>query len=57
MLSCYDAKTGKPAYSRQRIAQAKGFTSSPWANDGKVFCLDEASEPSGPGEFTPEEPL
>jgi hypothetical protein len=23
----------------------------------QVFCLDEASEPSGPGEFTPEEPL
>ena len=41
MLSCYDAKTGKPAYSRERLAGARSFTSSPWAYDGKVFCLDE----------------
>jgi len=25
----------------ERIEGATGFTSSPWASDGKVFCLDE----------------
>ncbi len=39
-VRCYDAKTGKENYS-ERIEGAKGFTSSPWGNDGKVFCLDE----------------
>jgi outer membrane protein assembly factor BamB len=39
-LGCYDAKTGKENYM-ERIEGAKGFTSSPWASDGKVFCLDE----------------
>lgn len=41
MVSCYDAKTGKAAYTRERIPQAKSFWASPWAYDGKVFCLDE----------------
>ena len=41
-LSCYDAKTGDEVYSRQRIAAgATAFTASPWANDGKIFCLSE----------------
>jgi outer membrane protein assembly factor BamB len=40
LLSCYDAKTGKEVY-KQRLKGAKGFTSSPWAHDGKVYCLDE----------------
>jgi outer membrane protein assembly factor BamB len=39
MLSCYNAKTGEPAYKGERLPQARGFTSSPWAYDGKVFCL------------------
>src|SRR5690606_31397933 len=43
LLACYDAEDGKQLY-RQRIAGAKGCTSSPWAYDGKVFCLDEAGE-------------
>jgi outer membrane protein assembly factor BamB len=43
LLSCYDAKTGKQHY-KQRITGAKGFTSSPWAGDGKVFCLDESGQ-------------
>lgn len=41
MLSAYDAKTGKPFYERERIPQAAGFTASPWAANGKIFCLDE----------------
>ena len=44
MVSCYDAKTGEPAYYRKRIQEAKGFTSSPWAADGKIFCLDAGGQ-------------
>jgi len=40
LLSCYDAKTGKQVY-KERLPGARGFTSSPWGHDGKVFCLDE----------------
>ena len=39
-LSCYDAKTGKEVYDKQAPRRA-GFTASPWAYDGKVFCLNE----------------
>jgi len=31
---------GKEHYS-EHLEGTKGFTASPWANDGKVFCLDE----------------
>jgi outer membrane protein assembly factor BamB len=40
MVSCYDARTGKQVY-RERLPQARGFLASPWACQGKVFCLDE----------------
>ncbi len=44
-LSCYEAKTGKPVYEKQRIAAgASAFTASPWAYHGKVFCLSEDGE-------------
>jgi len=39
-VRCFDAKTGKEHYS-ERLPGARGFTSSAWASDGKVFCLDE----------------
>lgn len=41
MISCYNAKTGEPAYYRKRLPDAHGFTSSPWAYGDKIFCLDE----------------
>jgi outer membrane protein assembly factor BamB len=41
MVSCYDAVTGQPAYTRERISGAKAFWASPWAHDGKIFALDE----------------
>jgi len=41
LLGCYDAHTGNQVY-KERIPGARGFTSSPWAGDGKVFCLDDA---------------
>lgn len=41
-MTSYDARTGKPVYGRQRIGRrARAFTASPWAYDGKVFCLSE----------------
>lgn len=43
MLSCYEAKTGKQVYDRKRLGPTE-FTASPWAYDGKVFCLSEAGE-------------
>jgi outer membrane protein assembly factor BamB len=41
LVSCYDATTGKQVY-KERVPGAAGFTSSPWAYEGKVFCLDDA---------------
>ncbi len=38
-LTCHDAKTGKQLYDRERIGGS--FTASPWAYNGKVFCLGE----------------
>jgi outer membrane protein assembly factor BamB len=41
-FTCHDAKTGKEIYGKQRIEPGAGaFTSSPWAYNGKVFCLSE----------------
>ncbi len=37
-----DARTGKEVYGKQRLDPAAGaFTSSPWAYNGKLFCLCE----------------
>ncbi len=37
-----DARTGQEVYSKQRLDPAAGaFTSSPWAYNGKLFCLSE----------------
>ncbi|MEX2173896.1 MAG: PQQ-binding-like beta-propeller repeat protein [Pirellulaceae bacterium] len=43
VVACYDAKTGEQHY-KERLPSARGFTSSPWAADGKVFCLDESGQ-------------
>ena len=41
-LSCYEARTGKQIYDRQRIdANSDKFTASPWAANGKIYCLSE----------------
>jgi outer membrane protein assembly factor BamB len=39
-LSCFEARTGKPVYEKQRLS-GSAFTSSPWAYNGRVFCLSE----------------
>ncbi len=41
-LTSFDAKTGKPVIEKKRLGSA--FWSSPWAYNGKVFCLDEAGD-------------
>jgi outer membrane protein assembly factor BamB len=38
-LTCYEVQTGKQVY-KERVGGRK-FTSSPWAYDGKIFCLDD----------------
>jgi outer membrane protein assembly factor BamB len=41
-LLCHDARTGKQIYGRQRISvDSSGYTSSPWAYNGKIFVLSE----------------
>ena len=41
-LTCHDAKTGAVVYGKKRFEPgASAFTSSPWAYNGKVFCLSE----------------
>ena len=40
ILSRFDAKTGKRSY-QSRLDAGGAFTSSPWAYNGKVFCLSE----------------
>jgi outer membrane protein assembly factor BamB len=40
IVSRVDAKTGKILY-RSRIENGGNFTSSPWAYNGKIFCLSE----------------
>jgi outer membrane protein assembly factor BamB len=41
-FTCHDARTGQEIYGKQRIdAGAGAFTSSPWAYNGKIFCLSE----------------
>jgi len=42
MVSCYQGQTGKLIYEKQQLAKdARAFTVSPWANDGKLFFLSE----------------
>jgi outer membrane protein assembly factor BamB len=42
-LNCRDARSGRELYEKQRlkIGGSAGFTSSPWAYRGRVFCLSE----------------
>jgi len=44
-FTSHDAKTGKEVYPRQRITgEASGFTSSPWAYNGRVFAMSEEGD-------------
>lgn len=41
ILARFDAKTGKQSYKARIDPDAWAFTSSPWAYNGKIFCLSE----------------
>ncbi len=41
LVACYDARTGKELYAPKRLPDGKAFTTSPWANQGKIYCLNE----------------
>jgi outer membrane protein assembly factor BamB len=42
IVRCLNAQTGEEHF-RTRLPQATGFTASPLANDGKIFCFDQSS--------------
>jgi outer membrane protein assembly factor BamB len=41
LLACYDARTGKKVYKKQRLPGNPKCTASPLAADGKIYCLSE----------------
>ena len=41
LVSCFDAKSGAMMYEKKRLPNARAVTASPWAYDGKIFCLSE----------------
>jgi outer membrane protein assembly factor BamB len=41
LVACYDALTGNEIFTPKRLPDGQAFTSSPWANQGKIFCLNE----------------
>jgi outer membrane protein assembly factor BamB len=40
-MTCHNARTGEEVYGKTRFPEGASFTSSPWAYNGKVFCLSE----------------
>ncbi len=40
-FTCHDARTGEEIYGKTRFPEGASFTSSPWAYNGKIFCLSE----------------
>jgi outer membrane protein assembly factor BamB len=40
-MSAFNSQTGAPLFEQKKIPNGKHFTSSPWANNGRVFCVDE----------------
>ena len=40
-LSAFNARSGELLYDRQKLPQGLHFTASPWAANGRVFCLNE----------------
>jgi outer membrane protein assembly factor BamB len=44
-FTSHDARTGREVYGRQRITgDASGFTSSPWAYNGRIFAMSEEGD-------------
>jgi outer membrane protein assembly factor BamB len=44
ILNRFDAKTGKQTYKTRIDPKATAFTTSPWAYNGKLFCLSEEGQ-------------
>ncbi|MDX6269380.1 MAG: hypothetical protein QOD28_603 [Acidobacteriota bacterium] len=44
ILSRFDAKTGEQTYKMRIDPAATAFTTSPWAYNGKLFCLSEEGQ-------------
>ncbi len=44
LMACYDARTGKQHYRKERLPEGRAFTASPWAYNGLVFCVSEYGE-------------
>jgi outer membrane protein assembly factor BamB len=44
ILSRFDVRTGDMTYKERVAPEANAFTSSPWAYNGKVFCLSEEGQ-------------
>jgi len=44
ILSRFDARTGKLTYKTRIDPAASAFTTSPWAYNGKLFCLSEEGQ-------------
>jgi outer membrane protein assembly factor BamB len=44
ILTRFDAKTGKQIYKTRIDPAASAFTTSPWAYNGKLFCLSEEGQ-------------
>lgn len=44
ILNRFDAKTGKQVYKSRIDPAATAFTTSPWAYNGKLFCLSEEGQ-------------
>jgi len=44
ILTRFDAKTGKQSYKTRIDPAATAFTTSPWAYNGKLFCLSEEGQ-------------
>ena len=44
ILSRFDAKTGKQTYKTRIDPAATAFTTSPWAYNGKLFCMSEEGQ-------------
>ena len=41
MMTCHHALSGEEIYDRTRFPLYTSFTASPWAYNGKIFCLAE----------------
>jgi len=40
-IACYETKTGKEVYGKQRIDVGTNFSASPIVVDGKLYCMSE----------------